>query len=153
MSDGMAWSALIGLGCLMVASPGESATADEGVAPGKIEVRVRIVCASTQGDLVDPPSLAAMKASFTNMKFTAYKLVARKRVALAMGEPVELSLPSPKGATVKLKLERWESGAAYVEIAANPLTTVIRLGREGEIYQQVGTCQDGLLWLVASRVR
>ena len=66
--------------------------------------------------------------------------------------PKEIALPN--GRKVQLVLQGLTDGVASVQVeigdAKSPLKTVIRLGREGKVYQHAGRHDGGKLILVLS---
>lgn len=115
----------------------------------KVEVVAEVVLASTSGNLIDPPSLARMKAEFAQFKFTSFKRLSQQTVVLS-GAPTVLNLPNKKKVT--LKLESLKAGVATIGVDSPPLKTSYTLGREGSVYITSGKHAEGDLVLVLSPV-
>jgi hypothetical protein len=119
----------------------------------QVEVLAEVVLASNQGEAIDPPELAKMKDVFSRsgFSFTSYKRLWTDKLTLKLKQAVEVKLPNQKTAT--LKLEAIENGSAKVQIEIKKLvSTTLRLGREGSLFQQAGDHQGGKLILVLSPV-
>jgi hypothetical protein len=121
-------------------------------AEDKVEAMVDVVQASSEGNTIDPPQLAAMKETFKKQKVTYGSLKRLSSEKISIGKaPVEVKLPNTKVAT--LKLLEIKDDTARISVTAAPLKAVeYTLGKEGNIYQAVGKQAGGDLWLVISQV-
>jgi hypothetical protein len=121
-------------------------------AEDKVQVAVIVIHTSNQGNVVDPPTLATMKQEFAKkgLQFSSYKQLSSQTVDLAAKKLVEITLPNKEKATLTLK--EIKDGTAFVDLATGGTRTVIKLGREGSLYQNAGDYQGGQLWLMLSSV-
>ncbi|MBI3184332.1 MAG: hypothetical protein HYZ28_19535 [Myxococcales bacterium] len=127
---------------LLVALSAVAARAED-----KVGVTAEVVLASTSGNVIDPPSLASMKAKFAEkFKYTSFKRLSVQKVVITKGV-TELQLPNKK---VTFKLEELKDGIAKVKVNNPPMETVYTLGREGSLYIASGQHGGGDLWLVLS---
>jgi hypothetical protein len=139
--------ALLSLGVGLVSLPVFSAHAEE--AP--VEVLSDVVLASNQGELVEPPSLGAMKSQFAEagFVFSSYRRLSSQKLQLAQGREVGIDLPN--GRRVALRLQGLKGGTASVQLdIPGAVSTVVKLGREGSVFQHTGAYQGGQLFLVLS---
>ncbi len=121
-------------------------------AEGTVQVVVNVIHVSNQGDVVDPPALATMKQEFAKkgLQFSSYKQLSSQTVDLVAKKPVEITLPNK--AKAKLTLKEIKDGTALVDLAVGPVSTGVKLGREGSLYQNAGDYQGGQLVLMLSPV-
>ena len=132
---------------VVVTAWGSVAAADEP----PVEVLSEVVLASNQDSVVEPPSLAAMKAQFAEagFVFSSYRLLSSQKLSLSSGREVGISLPN--GRRVSLRLQGLKGGTASVQIEIpGAVSTVVKLGREGSVFQHTGAHQGGQLFLVLS---
>jgi hypothetical protein len=117
----------------------------------KVEVMAEVVLASTEGNVIDPPSLAAMKEKFAQKaKYTSFKRLSQEKIAVSAKAGASVKLPNQKIAT--FKLEELKEGSAKVRVSVPPISTLYTVGREGSLYQAAGKHSGGDLWLVLSAV-
>lgn len=116
----------------------------------KVEVKADVILASNQGNVVEPPSLSAVKDEFASagIVFSSYRRLSSERLALVGGRPVVLKLPNAKTAT--FQLEQLKAGTATVKVKGVGAEVTIQLGREGSVFQRVGAHQGGQLILMLS---
>lgn len=119
-------------------------------APPKVTVRVALIHASDKGNVVEPPSLRAMKASFTQsgFHFQSYRQIFSRRLILEQGHSEKIALPNHRTAT--LRLESVSKNVARIHVSIPPLETTYALGRKGSVFLQAGPHQGGVLILVLS---
>lgn len=117
----------------------------------KVEVTAEVVLASTKGDVVDPPSLAALKAKLDKFKYTSFKRISHQRLKVTKGA---VAIQLPNGAQARLKLDGLKDGVAQLSVSIPPAIkeVVYTLGREGSLFIGVGKYADGDLWLVLSPI-
>lgn len=125
-----------------------------GVAWGEepVEVLSETVLASNQGEAVDPPSLGAMKAQFAEagFVFSSYRRLSSQKLALSQVRDTGVELPN--GRHVTLRLQGLKGGTASVQIQiSGAVSTVVKLGREGSVFQHTGPHEGGQLFLVLSK--
>lgn len=116
----------------------------------QVTVKVDVVDASNQGTDVQPPSLAAMKATFTQSGFDyhSFRQLSSEKVTLAPNAPRTLRLPN--GRTATLKLLSLKDNVAKIQVSVPPLETTYSLGRQGSVFMQAGPHNGGMLVLVLS---
>ena len=134
------------------AQPKDAPPADAQKAQKPVAVRVDVVLASNQGDVVDPPELEKMKASFQKQAFafTSFRRLQSETLQLAPGKPGEVRLPN--GGRASLTLVKLEGNTATVRVdQEGALAVDVRLGREGHVYQHAGDHGGGKLVLALSR--
>lgn len=124
----------------------------DALAQDKVKLNIHVVHVSNQGNVVDPPSLVAMKESFAKegLQFSSYKQLSTQTVELVGNKASDISLPNGKKAS--LQLQKVDQGVAVVDLTVAPLKTTIRLGREGSVSQAAGKYQGGQLVLVVSPI-
>jgi hypothetical protein len=131
-----------------------SAQAQEA-AGAKVPLQVDVVQLSNQGAQVEPPALEGMKKTFARqgIAFSSFRQLSTNRVEVQKQPPTELKLPN--GKTAQLTLQKLEKDPAEVKLAIPGLIagTVLRLGKQGTVYQQAGTHQGGKLVLVIRPAR
>ncbi len=117
----------------------------------KVEVTAEVVLASTKGNVVDPPSLAAMKAKLDKFKYTSFKRISHERLQVTKGA---VAIKLPNGAQARLKLDALKEGVAQLSVSIPPAIkeVVYTLGREGSLFIGAGKHGDGDLWLVLSPI-
>ncbi len=116
-----------------------------------VEVLSQVVLASNQGDALEPPSLGAMKAQFAEagFVFSSYRRLSFQKLSLAQGREVGMDLPN--GRRVGLRLQGLKGGTASVQLEIpGAVSTVVKLGREGSVFQHTGPHEGGQLFLVLS---
>lgn len=120
-------------------------------AEDKVRFNADVVYASSQGNALDPPSLAPMKTAFAkDFTFTSFKRLATQVIELQAKKPAELSLPNGKSA--HFELDRLEKGVAVVKSVVAGVETEIRLGKQKSVYLVAGKHQDGMLILMVSPI-
>lgn len=129
--------------------------ATSAVAEDLVKVRADVILATKEGDVVDPPSLGAMKAKMQKSGLTAFtslKRLSTQELALALNKEQSLQLPNARKATVKL--EKLKEDTAHVRASIEKLFDGItyKLGREGSLFISAGSHQGGTLVLVLSPV-
>lgn len=121
-------------------------------APAGVTVKVDVVDASNQGTEVQPPSLAAMKDTFTQSGFNyhSFRQLSSEKVTLAPNAPHTVRLPN--GRTATLRLVEVKDNVAKIKVSVPPLETTYSLGRQGSVFMQAGPYNGGTLVLVLSPV-
>jgi len=121
----------------------------------KVPLRVDVVTVSNNGDVTEPESLSAMRATFARkgLNFTAFRQLSSARIEVGAKTPTVIKLPN--GREVSLRLEKMEKGSAQVKLAIPGLLdeTLVTLGKKGTVYQQAGSYQSGKLVLVLNPAR
>lgn len=151
LSAGLVVLALLG-GPAALAQPPADAPAQQQPKQKPVAVRVDVVLASNQGDVVDPPELEKMKASFKKQAFafTSFKRLQSETLQLGPGKKGEVRLPN--GGRASLTLVKLEGNTATVRVdQEGALAVDVRLGREGHVYQHAGDHAGGKLVLALSR--
>lgn len=120
-----------------------------------VKVRVDVILASKEGDVVDPPSLGAMKNKMQKSGLTAFtslKRLSTQELGLALNKEQSLQLPNARKATVKL--EKLKEDSAHIRASIEKLFDGItyKLGREGSLFISAGAHQGGTLVLVLSPI-
>ncbi len=140
------WMLVSLLGIVLAIRPADARAQD------KVRVVVNVIHVSNKGDVVDPPTLAAMKQEFAKqgISFSSYKQLSSQTVDLASKKPVEITLPN--GTKAKLTLQDIKEGTAHVDLSLGTLTLGIALGRQGSVYRNAGDYQGGQLVLMLSPV-
>lgn len=146
-------AALVLVGAPALAQPKDPPKdAEQQKAQKPVAVRVDVVLASNQGDVVDPPELEKMKASFKKQAFafTSFKRLQSETLQLGAGKAGEVRLPN--GGRASLTLVKLEGNTATVRVdQEGALAVDVRLGREGHVYQHAGDHGGGKLVLALSR--
>src|SRR5688572_19368169 len=110
----------------------------------QVEVMAEVVLASTQGAVIDPPTLAAMKEKFAEkMKYTSFRRLDLQKISVGRASS-QLKLPNQK--VVTFRLNDLKEGAAKITVEVPPASTALTLGREGSLYQAAGKHLGGDLW-------
>lgn len=122
---------------------GAVATAGE-----RVRIRAEVVAVSSDGDQLDPPQLAAMRAEFQRHgrkpPLTSFRRLSEKRLELVRGVPQALPLPGSGKVTVALEQLRDDQALVSVEVP-KLVKTVLQLGRRGTLYQQLSHDERGQL--------
>ena len=134
--------AVLGLGLLL---PGAARAQEE-----KVRVQAEVVLASKKGTEVNPPELAKMKEEFQKqMNYTSFKRMSLQVLEVTSKKSTELKLPN--GTNVSMQLQGIKDGTATVRVSIPRRATLdVELGREGSVYQIVGSHVGGDLILVMS---
>ena len=119
-------------------------------AESKVRINADVILASNNGTVIDPPSLARMKAQFSQkgFAFTSYRRLSSEKLALGR-QAVQLKLPNQR--TASLRLDSMKNGVATVRVDISDLSsTTLSMGREGSLFQHAGEHDGGQLILVLS---
>lgn len=117
----------------------------------KVDVNADIVQASTQPGTVEA-ALAPMQLELAKgdqgKKYTSMKRLSTQKLTLVK-KPMVLPLPNKKNA--ELSLVALDKGVATVKVKVVPGTeAVLKLGKQGSLFQHAGAFENGDLWLVLS---
>ena len=147
MNGSLGFKRMVLASAVAVTAWGNLAAAEEPT----VELLSEVVLASNQDSVVEPPSLAAMKSQFAEagFVFSSYRRLSSQKLALSAGREAAISLPN--GRRVSLRLQGLKGGTASVQIEIpGAVSTVVKLGREGSVFQHTGSHQGGQLFLVLS---
>jgi hypothetical protein len=117
----------------------------------KVELTAEVVLASNQGNALDPPELVKTKEMFAKagINMSSFRRLSSQKLALAQGIAAELALPN--GRKASLILQDIKKGSAHVQVKiADLVSTVLKLGQQGSLFQHAGAFDGGQLFLVLS---
>lgn len=120
-------------------------SASAWAAADTVDVVANLVVASNQGNTLQPPSLAKMRAEFAKkgLKFTSYRLLSTRTVKVTRTGVAELPLPNTSVA--KLRLLDLKQDKATISIELNKIESKIQLGKEGSVFVHGGKHENGEL--------
>lgn len=120
-------------------------------AEDKVVVTAEVVTVSKNGDVVDPPKLATMKAEFQKQPktkdFTSFRRISETKLELIKGKSVVVQLMKNRTANIRLEALKADTATVSVEVP-KLVTTQLTLGKKGTVYQHVGTQGEDVLVLV-----
>lgn len=117
----------------------------------KVDVQADVVHASMQPGTVEPglqPMQTTLGRGEQGKKYGALKKLSTQRLSLH-GKATPLALPN--GSSAELSLVALEKGVATVKVKVAPSEAVLKLGKQGSLYQHAGSFENGDLWLVLSQ--
>lgn len=117
----------------------------------KVSVQADVVHASTQPGPIEP-SLKPMQTTLgkgeQGKKYGSLKKLSTQTLELT-STPSVVKLPN--GVDAELSLVALEKGVSTVKLKVAPGETVLKLGKQGSLYQHAGSFENGDLWLVLSQ--
>lgn len=117
----------------------------------KVDVQADVVHATMQAGTIEPglqPMQTTLGRGEQGKKYGGLKKLSTQRLTLH-AKPTPL--PLPNGANAELSLVALEKGVSTVKVKVAPSEAVLKLGKQGSLYQHAGTFENGDLWLVLSQ--
>jgi hypothetical protein len=122
--------------------------APRGAIADEVKFKVRVVLATTQGDLIDPNIPANLKKYLQDSfgaRYSSFRLLDSRVVTVASGNTGEV--PLPDDSVLKLKYRGKEGGFIKLTMEIRDLKTTIRIKDGGLFFQAGHKYKNGMLIL------